>query len=260
MGLPFSSKKETAFIETGFNNRKKELEKFKLHERSQCHKEAVFKSHTMKLSEAEEMFVGFYGVESTTSAALYSVIKDVLLRFNLPLSNCRGQCYDGARNMAEAHRMIATLKASLSFCQKDFSVFWQKVISDKPAEVEQGELRQQRKRKIPKRFETNDLPEQQNNLSLKEIYQSQYVEIIDAILKALDTRFESKSFKFILEIEQFLLGDDTNKSKILKFYEEDIDPDRLIVQREMLLQILKEADQSLESINDIINYLNFFRN
>lgn len=50
--------------------------------------------------EADEIFVGFYEVESTTSAALYSVIKDILLRFNLPLSKCRGQCYDGARNMA----------------------------------------------------------------------------------------------------------------------------------------------------------------
>ena len=31
---------------------------------------------------------------------LVSVIKDVVLHLNLDLHNCRGQCYDGAANMA----------------------------------------------------------------------------------------------------------------------------------------------------------------
>lgn len=50
MGLPFSSKKETVFIETGFNNWKKGVEKFKLHEKSACHQEAVMKMHAVKTS------------------------------------------------------------------------------------------------------------------------------------------------------------------------------------------------------------------
>ena len=35
-----------------------------------------------------------------TSDALVALIKDVLLRMNLKLENCRGQCYDGAGNMS----------------------------------------------------------------------------------------------------------------------------------------------------------------
>ena len=31
--------------------------------------------------------------------SLVSMIKDVPLRMNLQLNNCRGQCYDGAANM-----------------------------------------------------------------------------------------------------------------------------------------------------------------
>ena len=47
-----------------------------------------------------EDFVGLYQVPDITSATLVSVIKDTLVRMNLSLSSCRGQCYDGASNMA----------------------------------------------------------------------------------------------------------------------------------------------------------------
>ena len=48
---------------------------------------------------AHEDFVGLYVTNSTTANALVALIKDVLLRMNLKLENCRGQCYDGASNM-----------------------------------------------------------------------------------------------------------------------------------------------------------------
>ena len=47
-----------------------------------------------------EYFVGLYQVPDITSATLVSVIKDTLLRMNLSISSCRGQCFDGASNMA----------------------------------------------------------------------------------------------------------------------------------------------------------------
>ena len=40
-----------------------------------------------------------YQTESISANSLVAVIKDVLLRLNLKLENCRGQCYDGASNM-----------------------------------------------------------------------------------------------------------------------------------------------------------------
>jgi len=39
---------------------------------------------------------------------LVSVLKDVLLRLNLSLTNCRGQYYDGAANMAGIRTGVAT--------------------------------------------------------------------------------------------------------------------------------------------------------
>ena len=35
-----------------------------------------------------------------------SVVKDILLGFNLDLSRCRGQCYDGASNMAGSRNVV----------------------------------------------------------------------------------------------------------------------------------------------------------
>ena len=40
--------------------------------------------------------VGVVAVPDTTGDTLFNVIKDVLIRLNLPIRNCRGQAYDGA--------------------------------------------------------------------------------------------------------------------------------------------------------------------
>ena len=46
-----------------------------------------------------EDFIGLVHVLQTTADSLTSAIKDVLIRCILPLSNCRGQAYDGASKM-----------------------------------------------------------------------------------------------------------------------------------------------------------------
>ena len=50
--------------------------------------------------DAHEDFNALHKVESTKANALVAVLKDVLLRLNLSLANCGGQCYDGVANMA----------------------------------------------------------------------------------------------------------------------------------------------------------------
>ena len=48
-----------------------------------------------------------YNVGSMDAKSLVTSIKDVLFRMGLPLSNCRGQCYDGASNMSGAKGEVA---------------------------------------------------------------------------------------------------------------------------------------------------------
>jgi hypothetical protein len=47
-----------------------------------------------------EIFMGFYVLEHQDADTLYRVVEDVLHRFNFSLASCRGQCYDGAANVA----------------------------------------------------------------------------------------------------------------------------------------------------------------
>ena len=54
--------------------------------------------------EVDEDFVGFYTVSSIDAFTLFSVIKDILARFNMPICKLRGQCYNGCSTMS-GHRV-----------------------------------------------------------------------------------------------------------------------------------------------------------
>jgi hypothetical protein len=45
--------------------------------------------------EVHETFMGFYETAATDAGTLFALISDSLVRFNMKLDNCRGQCFDG---------------------------------------------------------------------------------------------------------------------------------------------------------------------
>lgn len=51
---------------------------------------------------ASEDFIGLQPLNNTTADTIVNVIKDVLLRMNLRISDSRGQCYDGDATMSGA--------------------------------------------------------------------------------------------------------------------------------------------------------------
>ena len=55
-----------------------------------------------------EDFIGFHHLENIKSDTIVRVIKDILLRLNLNLENCRGQTYDGASNMMGKKSGVST--------------------------------------------------------------------------------------------------------------------------------------------------------
>ena len=54
-----------------------------------------------------EDFIGLYVVDSIEAKVLTSIIEDTLLRANLSVQKIRGQCYDGASNMAGIRNGVA---------------------------------------------------------------------------------------------------------------------------------------------------------
>ena len=59
------------------------------------------------LTDHEDV-IGLYNVGTIDSDALVTTMKDVLLRMSLKLTQCRGQCYDGASNMTGCKKGVAT--------------------------------------------------------------------------------------------------------------------------------------------------------
>lgn len=61
--------------------------------------------------------LGLIQVPNTKALTLFSVIKDVLLRCSLPLSNCIGQAYDGASCMSGVRNGVqALVRKEISHC------------------------------------------------------------------------------------------------------------------------------------------------
>ena len=63
--------------------------------------------------KVHEEVVGLYSLESTSAKVIVSTIKDILLRMNLRIEMCRGQCYDGASNMSGSHSGVVAQITSL---------------------------------------------------------------------------------------------------------------------------------------------------
>ena len=57
--------------------------------------------------EAHEDFLRFFNVLDIGAETIVSAIKDVLLKLQLSLVNCRVQCYDGVSNMMEHKTGVA---------------------------------------------------------------------------------------------------------------------------------------------------------
>ena len=58
--------------------------------------------------EPLEEFIGLYEVDCIKSNTIVEISKDTMIRINLAVSDCRGQCYDGAANMAGIRNGVAT--------------------------------------------------------------------------------------------------------------------------------------------------------
>lgn len=56
--------------------------------------------HVSDNFEISEEFVGLYSTDTTNADTITKIIRDILLRLDIPLKKCRGQCYNGASSMS----------------------------------------------------------------------------------------------------------------------------------------------------------------
>ena len=60
------------------------------------------------VDDVQEDFLGLYQVPNIASDTVVKCLRDVLIRMNLNIDNCRGQCYDEASNMKGHKKGVAT--------------------------------------------------------------------------------------------------------------------------------------------------------
>ena len=73
--------------------------------------------------DTHEDFIGIYNVDNIKAGTLVTVIKSVLIRLNIPLSNACGQCYDGAKNMCGIKNGVSN-KILSEGPKAFFTLFW----------------------------------------------------------------------------------------------------------------------------------------
>ena len=56
--------------------------------------------HVDAALQVHEDFAGFHSTSLTNADMLCTTLKDIVLRLDVGIENCRGQCYDGAANMS----------------------------------------------------------------------------------------------------------------------------------------------------------------
>ena len=57
--------------------------------------------------QPQEDFISLYKIDDISASTIVATIKDALVRMNLALSRCRGQCYDGAATMMGTRNGVA---------------------------------------------------------------------------------------------------------------------------------------------------------
>ena len=71
---------------------------------------------------SHEDLIGLFKVPNMWADTLVSCIRDALIRINLSMNKCRGQCYDGASNMAGAKTGVSTkIKSEVTWLRAIFT-------------------------------------------------------------------------------------------------------------------------------------------
>lgn len=66
-----------------------------------------------KNSEAHEDLVGRYNIENIKSVTLITALENMLIRSNIPFSNCYGQCCGGDSNIKGNFLAMSWFQSSL---------------------------------------------------------------------------------------------------------------------------------------------------
>ncbi|XP_018363748.1 PREDICTED: uncharacterized protein LOC108761630 [Trachymyrmex cornetzi] len=189
--------------------------------------------------ETEEIFMGFYHTPNTKSETLFNILKDVFTRFHLPISNLRGQCYDGAAAMSGKSSRLQT---------RDLITY----IRDSPKRVEAF-------KQIQQELQSSDVEKEKTLPSLSSFYPTKWCMRVKS-LKTIFANYEA-IVMFLDECKTEKTCDSGKAEGLLKFLEEfefyfllalSI---KILERVEILNCELRKKDLSINESHDIVKIM-----
>lgn len=111
-----------------------------------------------------------------------------------------------------------------------------------------------RQRKVPKRIDDSSF-EGHVLKTPKDYHRKVYYEVFDQIVCSLKSRFHTDSSKFFKTLESFIVGKPVDMKDIIKFYKKDFDESRLVRDKVMTLDFLKQKGSNATILWDIVQFL-----
>nr|CAH7739888.1 unnamed protein product [Callosobruchus chinensis] len=107
----------------------------------------------------------------------------------------------------------------------------------------------------PKRIDESSSEPHQFS-SPADYYRKMYFEVLDKAVGCIEERFTRNAMTHLSNIEQFLTKQNDKSSSYLKeFYGDDFDVDRLVLHRNMLLDIAQTKHVTLNNVEDIVSFI-----
>nr|CAH7751726.1 unnamed protein product [Callosobruchus chinensis] len=151
---------------------------------------------------------------------------------------------------------INTLKQILSSQRTDehFQKIWKSTV-DLAHILELDEPKTPKIRMRPKRIDESSSEPHQFS-SPADYYRKMYFEVLDKAVGCIEERFTRNAMTHLSNIEQFLTKqNDKSSSYVKEFYGDDFDVDRLVLHRNMLLDIAQTKHVTLNNVEDIVSFI-----
>ena len=157
--------------------------------------------------EPQEDFIGFCSVNSITADVLVSVFIDAMLRMNLSIQNCRGQCFDGAANMCGSKKGAATQITSVESRAVFIHCYGHALNLAIGDTIKNNKIL----RRAPVRFEEGPSLGYQP-ITPKDFYRQQYFECLDMCISCIKDRFNQPGYAALKNLEDLLIKAANNEN------------------------------------------------
>lgn len=158
-----------------------------------------------------------------------------------------------ANNINTVKQIIATQRTD-----EKFQVVWKSAV-DLAHTLELDEPKTPKIRRKPIKIDDSSNEPHQFS-SPAEFYRKIYFEVIDKVVGSIEQRFTKNAMTHLSNMEIFLTEQNdisSNASNYVKeFYGDDFDIDRLVLHRNMLLDIAKTKNVTLDNIEDVVSFIN----